>query len=72
MTFQDTHQDTEILYPIELMLTTAQALALARFVKRFGRAEVRANAVDDDEATDIQAALETVQRALAQSGFALR
>jgi hypothetical protein len=72
MTYQDTHQDTQILYPIDLLLTTAQAMALARFVKRLGWADFRANAVDDEEAEEIRAAVEALQKALAEAGFALR
>jgi hypothetical protein len=72
MTYHDTQQDTEILNPIDLMLTTAQAMALARFVKRFGWSEFRANALDDDEAKEIRAAVDALQKALAESGFALR
>jgi hypothetical protein len=67
-----TYENTQILYPIDLMLTTAQAMALARFVKRLGRSEFRANAVDDDEANDIQDGVDALQKALATAGFSLR
>jgi len=72
MKFHDTHPDTEVLYPIDLSLTTAQAMALARFAKRVGWPEVRANSVDDDEAKETQDALDAVQKALAHAGFAQR
>ena len=64
--------DTEILYPVDLLLTTGQAMALARFVKRFGWREFRANALDDDEAKEIQAAVDALGKALAEAGFSLR
>ena len=67
-----TYEDTQILYPIDLLLTTAQAMALARFVKRLGRSEFRANAVDDDEAKDIQDGADALLKALTEAGFATR
>jgi|APFre7841882630_1041343.scaffolds.fasta_scaffold43030_2 hypothetical protein len=70
MKFQEMHQDAEMLYPIDLMLTTAQAMALAHFVKRFGWSEFRAAAVDDAEAKDIRDGVEGLQNGLATSGFA--
>jgi hypothetical protein len=72
MMFHDTEPPTDVLHPVDLLMTTAQAMALARFVKRIGWAEFRANAVDDDEARDVQAAVDAVQKALAEAGFAMR
>ena len=54
---------------IELELPEAQALALAQFVKRLGWAEMRQNAVSDDEAYEMKYALGELQKALAAAGF---
>lgn len=53
-------------------LSDAQALALAQLVKRVGWQEVRVNAVDDDEAYLMKDALASLQRSLADSGYAPR
>jgi|APFre7841882630_1041343.scaffolds.fasta_scaffold726558_1 hypothetical protein len=70
MKFHDTQQDTQMLHPVNLMLTTDQGMALARFLKRFGPSEFRANAIDDNEATAIQFAVHAVHHALAEAGLA--
>lgn len=57
---------------VELQLTDDQALALAQFVKRVTWAEMRACAVDDEEAYVIRAAVDLVARALADKGYAPR
>lgn len=57
---------------VELQLSEEHALALAQFVKRVGWSEFRANAVDDAEAYKIRAAIDAVQKALAETGFAPR
>lgn len=57
---------------IPLELTEQQALDLAQFVKRVGWSEMRANAVDDEEASGIRDALEKVRTALAEVGYAPR
>jgi hypothetical protein len=72
MKFQDSEPTTAALHPVELMLTTDQAMALARFLKRLGPAEFRANAVDDDEAMAIQYGVHALHQALVAAGFALR
>ena len=53
-------------------LEPAQALALAQFVKRVGWAEIRQNAVDDDEAYVIRDALGFLAHALREVGYAPR
>jgi hypothetical protein len=59
---------------VEVMmeLEPAQALALAQFVKRVGWAEIRQNAVDDDEAYVIRDALGFLAHALREVGYAPR
>ena len=64
--------DTDTMHTIELHLAEGQAEALAQFVKRVGWSEFRANAVDDAEAYEIRAAVDALQRALAEAGFAPR
>ena len=59
---------TANMHTIELRLPFGQA----QFVKRVGWSEFRANAVDDDEAREIRAAVDALQRALAEAGFAPR
>lgn len=53
-------------------LTQSEALALAQFVKRVGWSEMRENAVDENEAYEIKAAIYKLQDALAASGYAPR
>ena len=72
MTYQDTHQDTEHLHTVQMQLSTAHAMALARFAKRVGWSECRANAVDEDQAKEIRAGVDALQIALAEAGFAPR
>ncbi|MGL4587019.1 MAG: DUF7706 family protein [Acinetobacter ursingii] len=50
-------------------LTEAQAYALAQLVKRIRFAELRQNAISDDEAYNMQTAIAALQRALARVGF---
>lgn len=69
MANNDTNDNT---HTIELRLGEAHALALAQFVKRVGWSEFRVNAVDDAEAYEIRAAVDALQRALAEAGFAPR
>ena len=59
---------------VEVMmeLEPAQALALAQFVKRVGWAEIRQNAVDDDEAYVMRDALGFLAHALREVGYAPR
>ena len=57
---------------IELELPEAQALALAQFVKRLGWAEMRQNATSDAEAYEMRDALASLQKTLANAGFAPR
>lgn len=60
--------------PVEISfeLNDEEALALAQFVKRVTWSEMRANAVDDNEAYEIRTAIEKVREALAQVGYAPR
>jgi len=53
-------------------LSPELALALAQFVKRVGWSEIRANAVDDQEADEMRTALEYLRDGLALAGFAPR
>ena len=69
MADNDTNDNT---HTIELRLVEAHALALAQFVKRVGWSEFRTNAVNDVEAYEIRAAVDVLQRALAEAGFAPR
>ena len=57
---------------VALELADAQALALAQFCKRVGWQEFRANAVDEEEAYEIRAAVDTLQAALREAGYAPR
>lgn len=53
-------------------LLPSEALALAQFVKRCGWSDLRSNAVDDDEAYEMRAAIQRLQRSLADAGYAPR
>lgn len=55
-----------------LELSDSQALALAQFVKREGWAEFRSNAVDDVEARERRSAVDQLQHAQADVGYAPR
>jgi dissimilatory sulfite reductase (desulfoviridin) alpha/beta subunit len=57
---------------VTLELSDSQALALAQFVKRVGWSEFRSNAVDDVEAREIRSAVDQLQHALADAGYAPR
>ncbi len=58
--------------PIRLELTPGHAWVLAQFVKRVGFAEMRNNAVDDDEAYAIRGAIGVLATALRAAGYAPR
>jgi hypothetical protein len=64
------NEGTRVLVSLEL--PPQQAEALAQFVKRAGWHEFRQNAVDDDEAYEISAAVAALQRALAEAGYSPR
>lgn len=53
--------------PVEL--STAQAEALAQFVKRMRHDLARSIAVDDAESFEMMSALDAVRSALAEAGF---
>jgi hypothetical protein len=57
---------------VDLDLPSSAALALAQFVKRVTWKEMRDCAVDDAEAYEIRAAVDTLQKALAEAGYAPR
>jgi hypothetical protein len=57
---------------IDIELPPAEALALAQFVKRVTWTEMRACAVDDAEGYQIRAAIDKLQRALADADYAPR
>lgn len=57
---------------IEVVLTGAQALALAQFVKRVRWIEIRQNAVGDDEADLMMDAMYEVAKAIEDAGYALK
>ncbi|AWK40323.1 hypothetical protein GPY51_23225 [Photorhabdus laumondii subsp. laumondii] len=56
----------------DIQLTHLEALALAQLVKRLNWAEIRACAVNDEEAYQIKDALGKLQSALAYRGYAPR
>ena len=63
---------TQPTITVTFELDEDQAEALAQFVKRVGWSEMRACAVDDDEAYRIRSAIDQVQRGLAEAGFSPR
>ncbi len=54
---------------IKVELSTAQAEALAQFVKRMRHDIARSISVDDTEADEMMAAIDAVRSALAEAGF---
>ncbi|MFC4518820.1 DUF7706 family protein [Cupriavidus pinatubonensis] len=54
---------------VTVVLNDKQALALAQFAKRVTWTDMRACAVDDQEAELIRAAVDQVARALADIGY---
>jgi len=63
---------TEPPIHVDLNLPPSAALALAQFVKRVTWTEMRECAVDDAEAYEIRAAIDTLQKALAEADYAPR
>jgi hypothetical protein len=57
---------------VDLDLPPSAALALAQFVKRVTWEGMRECAVDDAEAYEIRAAIDSLQKALGESGYAPR
>lgn len=57
---------------VTLRLSEDTAWALAQFVKRVGWSEFRALAVDDEEAGQIRAGVDALQRVLRDAGVAPR
>ena len=57
---------------IDVELPPAEALALAQFVKRVTWTEMRACAADEAECYQIRAAIDKMQRTLAELGYAPR
>jgi hypothetical protein len=60
------------LIPIPLEINEFQTLGLAQFCKRVGWAEVRQNAVDDNEANLMIRTIVVLQMALEKAGFSPR
>ena len=58
--------------PLHVDLPSSAALARVRFVKRVTWKEMRECAVDDAEAYEIRAAIDTLQKALAEADYAPR
>lgn len=58
--------------PIMLRLPDDEALALAQFCKRICWSDMRGLAIDDDETYVMRSAIDKLQRALADFGFAPR
>uniref|UniRef100_UPI0036D8DBCA DUF7706 family protein n=1 Tax=Photorhabdus sp. RM322S TaxID=3342825 RepID=UPI0036D8DBCA len=56
----------------DIQLTHIEALALAQLVKRLNWVEIRACAVNDEEAYQIKDAIAKLQSALAYRGYAPR
>ena len=54
---------------VSVELSTAQAEALAQFVKRMRHDIARSIAVDDAESFEMMAAIDAVRSALAEAGF---
>jgi hypothetical protein len=63
---------SELPIHVDLDLSPSAALALAQFTKRVTWKEMRECAVDDAEAYEIRAAIDTLQKALAEAGYAPR
>jgi len=57
---------------VTLNLPPLQAQALAQLVKRIGWTELRQNAQDEEEAHDMRNAVQELQNALAEAGYAPR
>jgi hypothetical protein len=58
--------------PVHVDLDLPSSAALAQFAKRVTWKEMRECAADDAEAYEIRAAVETLQKALAEAGYAPR
>ena len=54
---------------LTLNLPSVQAEALSQLVKRIGWTELRQNAKDDQEASDMRSALQALQNELARQGY---
>jgi hypothetical protein len=54
---------------LDVSLAPDQALALAQFLKRVSFSQIRENAVDDDEAYLMRAALHQVRLSLGSEGY---
>ena len=59
-------------FELTVQITETQAHHAAQFLKRAGWTEYRACAVDNEEAYAIRDALDAIQRALRDAGFAPR
>jgi hypothetical protein len=57
---------------IKVVLTSAEAMAFAQFLKRSTYNDYRSNSIDDAEAYHMIAAGGQIRKALAESGYAPR
>ena len=57
---------------VTLHIEPEKAYALAQLVKRIGWSEIRSNAVDDVEASDMRDAVVALQRSLSDAGISPR
>lgn len=64
--------EQKTILAIEIEASEDVLWALAQFAKRVAWHEFRLNAVDDDEAYEIRAGVEALQRGLARAGYAPR
>lgn len=61
-----------IRWIVKVELTESQAMALAQFAKRVGISEFTRNAVSEEEAYEMFAAMSRVREELAEVGFSPR
>lgn len=64
--------DQRTVLAVEIEASEDELWALAQFVKRVGWSEFISNAVDKDEAYEIRAGVDALQRGLARVGYAPR
>ena len=57
---------------INIEVNDEEAMALAQFVKRIGRSEIRVNSVNEEECYIIRDTIYKIQRALEEEGYSPR